>query len=504
MKKIICILFAFHFSLLTLNAQWVQQFTPSGIDLILSIDFVNTNTGIAGGWGGGFFGKAVYTTNSGANWFLAQVPDSSRSLVKVQLIDNNTGYIAGAYNIFKKDAVLNNNIYEHNSINGFRNYYERIGMTGDREDYRGLFLKTTNGGRTWFTHGSLPPNVYYLTGMKFINVNTGLVSASLEYSAGRKNAVLKTTNGGLNWNALYQIDTADINNIYTSDGNTIFVSGWKGNANNSSKGMILKTSNGGNSWVVRLFDETGHMSDVNFTNSTTGFAVSNIGNLILDTVLTSVIYKTTNAGVNWIKLGFQNYLSSYEAVEFVPGTGKGIVAGYKLSPEFMLEGLLISRTTNYGINWTNHFILDYSHILHCSSIVDANTWFIAGGIENAIVFKTTNGGAPIGIDPISTEVPKQFTLFQNYPNPFNPVTKIKFDTPPRTIGAFPSPKGREQWVKLAVYDILGREIAVLVNEQLRPGTYEVEWNGSNYPSGVYFYRLITQDYSETKKMVLLK
>jgi hypothetical protein len=81
-------------------------------------------------------------------------------------------------------------------------------------------------------------------------------------------------------------------------------------------------------------------------------------------------------------------------------------------------------------------------------------------------------------------VPKYFSLSQNYPNPFNPTTKIKFDTPPQ-----PSPKGREQWVRLLIYDILGREITTLVNQQLKPGTYEVEWDGSNFPSGVYFYKL---------------
>ncbi len=496
MKKIILIL------LLTpaiLFSQWIQQYPPSNIELILSIDFVNTNTGAAGGWGGGFFGKAVYTTNSGANWFLAQVPDSSRSLVKVQLIDNNTGYIAGAYNIFKKDNYLSSYINEKNSITRFQNYYERIGMTGSREDYRGLFLKTTNGGKNWFTQGTLPSNVYYLMGMRFINLNTGFVSASLEYSGGVRNAVLKTTNGGLNWNSIYQIDTADINNIYTSDGNTIFITGWKEEFYDTSKGMILRTTNGGNNWNIHLNNEAEQFFDVNFTNSLTGFAVSSINGIIIGPVIGSAIFKTTNNGVNWIKLGVPDTLLSLETVEFIPGTGKGFSSGFRFSPEYLLESIIIRRTTNYGVNWTDYIIPDSVHILHGSSIIDANTWFIAGGIDNAIVYKTTTGGEPIGIEPISSEVPERFVLYQNYPNPFNPITKIKFDTPPQ-----PSPKGREQWVKLVIYDILGREIAVLVNEQLKPGTYEIEWDASDYPSGVYFYRLSAGNYRDTKKMVLIK
>jgi hypothetical protein len=106
----------------------------------------------------------------------------------------------------------------------------------------------------------------------------------------------------------------------------------------------------------------------------------------------------------------------------------------------------------------------------------------------------------IGIQPISNQTPKEFTLYQNYPNPFNPTTKIKFD-----VSDFPLMKGvRGMSVRLTVYDLLGREVATLVNQQLKPGTYEIEFDGSNYPSGVYFYRLSASEYTQTMKMVLLK
>jgi hypothetical protein len=108
-----------------------------------------------------------------------------------------------------------------------------------------------------------------------------------------------------------------------------------------------------------------------------------------------------------------------------------------------------------------------------------------------------------GIIKISNTIPDKFSLFQNYPNPFNPTTKIKFDIPlSRGVPRFPS--GRGVSVKLTIYDLLGCEVAVLVNEQLKPGTYEIEFDGTNYPSGVYFYKLTTNDFSETKKMVLKK
>jgi hypothetical protein len=105
-----------------------------------------------------------------------------------------------------------------------------------------------------------------------------------------------------------------------------------------------------------------------------------------------------------------------------------------------------------------------------------------------------------GKQNISGNLPDDFSLSQSYPNPFNPVTKIKFDIPlSRGVSA-----GRGMLVNLVIYDILGREISTLVNEELKPGTYETEWDGSSNPSGVYFYKLITTEYSETKKMILIK
>ena len=103
----------------------------------------------------------------------------------------------------------------------------------------------------------------------------------------------------------------------------------------------------------------------------------------------------------------------------------------------------------------------------------------------------------IGIPKLSSKVPDVYSLYQNYPNPFNPTTIIKFDIP-----AFVGEGGGV--VKLKVYDVLGREAATLVNEKLKPGTYEISWDGSNYSSGVYFYRLQSDKFSETKKSVLLK
>jgi len=98
----------------------------------------------------------------------------------------------------------------------------------------------------------------------------------------------------------------------------------------------------------------------------------------------------------------------------------------------------------------------------------------------------------IGITPISSEVPNRFSLSQNYPNPFNPVTDIKFDIAAATN------------VKLTVMNMLGQEVEVLVNQNLSAGTYKADWNASNYPSGIYFYKLEAGDFVDVKKMILVK
>ncbi len=100
----------------------------------------------------------------------------------------------------------------------------------------------------------------------------------------------------------------------------------------------------------------------------------------------------------------------------------------------------------------------------------------------------------IGIQPISSETPNQFSLSQNYPNPFNPTTKIRFEISGQSVAQ----------TFLSVYDVTGKEIDILVNAELKPGTYEVNWNASSYPSGVYFYNLSTGSFTETKKMILMK
>ena len=118
----------------------------------------------------------------------------------------------------------------------------------------------------------------------------------------------------------------------------------------------------------------------------------------------------------------------------------------------------------------------------------------AGGTDVFILgFDSSGiGGGLVNINALSTSFPDDYKLYQNYPNPFNPTTNVRFDI------------RESSQTKLIVYNILGKEIATLVNEKLNAGSYEVSWDGAGYPSGIYFYKLVTDEFSDVKKMVLVK
>jgi len=118
--------------------------------------------------------------------------------------------------------------------------------------------------------------------------------------------------------------------------------------------------------------------------------------------------------------------------------------------------------------------------------------FVASSRDGRIICFNGGPGEVIGIISNNNTIPQKFALYQNYPNPFNPSTQIKFDIPVQSK------------VKISVFDLLGREVDVLVNGDMIPGIYNADWNATNFASGVYFYRIDAGNYSDVRKMILLK
>ena len=111
----------------------------------------------------------------------------------------------------------------------------------------------------------------------------------------------------------------------------------------------------------------------------------------------------------------------------------------------------------------------------------------------------TTSTIPTSVGDEKTQMATSYQLHQNYPNPFNPSTHLQFSIPVRPAGG-----SNLQFVKLKVFDVLGREVATLVNEQKGPGTYTVNWNAAGLSSGIYFYRLEAGVFVDVKKMILMK
>jgi photosystem II stability/assembly factor-like uncharacterized protein len=469
-------------------SQWVYQQAPAGASYYITVEFSNSQIGTVGGvfLTSEFLGRAAYTTNGGLNWLAAQVPDSARVLIEIKFINNVTGYCAGACNTNTLYNPVNLSDYNKRTLQKLNSSLPDAGGNN-----KGLFLKTTNSGQSWFTYGTLPANVYYLLGLYFVNSTTGYTIASYDPFGGVNDGVLKTTNGGLSWQPLSMPENINsLSGIYFSDLNTGYAVGYD-RVSDTNRGVILKTTNAGINWNRQIFVDVNEFSSVDFSNPSTGIAVTLSGNPITG-IPTGRAYKTTNAGVNW-SIVFAVSDVELQGVKFVQGSGTALIYGTRyIGPDFKEY---LSKTTNYGSSWAENILNDTGAVFVGTKLLDLNNWYTTGGDFNGparpLILHTTNGGS-IGIIQISNEVPDRFSLSQNYPNPFNPATNVKFQIP------------NAGFVRLIVFDILGREVSTLVNEELKAGTYEVNWGASAYPSDVYFYRLDAGDFSTTKKMLLLK
>ncbi|MFA5012803.1 MAG: T9SS type A sorting domain-containing protein [Ignavibacteria bacterium] len=178
-------------------------------------------------------------------------------------------------------------------------------------------------------------------------------------------------------------------------------------------------------------------------------------------------------GDNLLKCG-QNLSQCYDTTNF---SVFGIPTKQKTFKE---DGLMIIYRT-YSKNF---------------GVTQVTTWEITSSTTNLVGCRLngiTYGDTLLtGAESISSEVPDSYSLGQNFPNPFNPRTVISFQLPAVSD------------VMIKVYDVQGRELQTLVNEKINPGTYETTFDGSNYSSGVYFYKLQTKNFTETKRMLLLK
>jgi photosystem II stability/assembly factor-like uncharacterized protein len=333
-----------------------------------------------------------------------------------------------------------------------------------------LIRKTTNGGLNWIRQ-TPPPIAGVLNSIYFFNANTG-------YAIGRKgmyynSCALKTTDGGSNWSEVV---------LSTSNENELFDQYWF----NSQTGWICgrnflkKTTDGGTNFndyfsnVPPTSNGANALLCINFLSDQTGW----IGGSNLDG---KNIYKTTNGGMNWV---FQNNpvaQYTYPQINDI----KMINGGMGWAAHGTPSSGAILYTSNGGVNW----VIDNGTNARFDCLWIYNDYQIYCGASEGKIWYST---IPTGIKQNGNNIPNKYSLYQNYPNPFNPSTNIKFDV------------AKTSNVSLKVYDITGKEVAVLVNEKLSAGSYNLSFDASRLSSGTYIYKMDTYGYSEVKKMLLIK
>jgi photosystem II stability/assembly factor-like uncharacterized protein len=477
---------AFNFIIRTTNSGliWNRIDVGSGgaYPIISSLLPINSNEIFAGGGfsgeGSSFYDPYNYilkSTNTGLNWIF-KTYNWEYNFSRIVFPDINTGFvISDTGKIFKTsnngsnwNLIFNNNNYRLKEIFFVNNSTGCIVANPTFYNY-GRILRTTNSGINWTEAFNSPDLPIY--SIKFTDQQNGWASCD-------SNRLLKTSNAGLNWNLinLSSDTTYDILCISFINNSTGWLLGhyfYPSYPSGYEINTIWKTSNSGINWS-NIYDSLGFCYNyhIKFIDNFNGYKLSQYPYRL---------QKTTNGGINWFNL---NVILTPFCLDFI-NQNTGWVGGRSGQAT-----AVIYKTTNSGFTWTLQFSNPKSTIVNSVFALDSNNAWLCGDYSS--IFTTTNGGGIIGINNINTQLPKSFSLYQNYPNPFNPVTRIKFDIP------------KSSNVKLVIYDVLGREVEILFNESKKPGTYEVNWDGSKYASGVYFYKLITDEFVETKKMVLLK
>ena len=497
------------------GVNWVITRTANIVNLY-GVDFKDSNTGWAVGYEYYYDSLYLYnskgailkTTDGGANW-IPQVNSSEVTLLSVEYKDN-VCMAVGSTGILLKSTGDNDNWISlskgvQHSLNAACFLNDNTGWCAGRE---GTIVKTTDSGNNWLRQQS---GTYFdLADIEFINKDTGWVVGGYEdIFTGYKFFIKRSVDGGQSWHTQDSGIFPFLSSICFTSNSVGWITG--------EGGTLLYTSNAGDNWNLRSAGSTDFFKSVFFIDSAAGWILGESGNVLRTTNaglnwtirhvssgnfssfffidhntgwITSAgnkIYKTTD-GINWfLNYAGQNDANGFNTIYFTDAnTGWGAGSVY-------YDTVAIRKTTNGGQNWVN-YIVDAGTVFNSIVFTSPNTGWVFG--DGGVILKTDN---LVQINEVNNILPDNFYLRQNFPNPFNPVTHLEFGI--SDLG----------FVSLKVYDILGKEVAVLVNEKLSPGIYKATFNAldarqvSNFASGVYFYSLLIDgNVMDTKRMVLLK
>ncbi len=384
----------------------------------------------------------------------------------------------------------------------------------------GIIFHTMDGGLKWEEQNSTVST--FIVDLFILDENLGW-ALTLRDTLPFGTTIIKTTNGGNKWLAEnYPEDNVFMNTIFYFDS----LNGWIGGS------KIAGTTDGGLSWFDANTD-SGFVSNLpvlnfNFYNRQFGYACGGY----ID--LAGVIWRSTDAGMNWSSVGVSPdqifdivIFDSLNAItlsgdpegfygirnikttdagknwgfEELPILGLSFTIDFRTNTEgWSASGFKFLFTSDKGKTWVEKTTTD-NWVIFDLTFPDPFTGYAVG--ENGLIIKYKQN---ITTTESNINIPEKFVLAQNYPNPFNPSTKIKYSVPTPTFSSSPyqGEGKRKSLISLTVYDILGNEVAVLLNEEKPAGSYEIDFNANELSSGIYFYRLSVDGFIQTKKMVYLR
>jgi hypothetical protein len=425
----------------------------------------------------------------------------------------------------------------------------------DGGNYEIYYKRSTDGGISWGTDMRISNNIYFSTDPS-ISISGSFVHVVWSDNRDGNYEIYynRSTNGGANWGTDVRLtnDSAESSTPCVSVTGSVVHTVWNDNRNGTQSEIYYKRStDGGISWgpdtrvtndsagswfpsvsaygsVVHIvwFDGRNGHQDIFYKRSTDGGL--NFGadmGLTNDTVIknnSSLSFSGSDVYVLW--LDSRDRYPNYE-IYFKHSTDGGISWGADtrittnytsatLHSSFSVSGSVVhvvwddnrdgnyeiyyKRSTDGGMNWeadtrlTNNSSVSTYPFISASGPVVHVIWmdFRDGNYE--IYYKRDPTGNPTGIENISSELPKAFNLEQNYPNPFNPSTVISYSLPLASN------------VKLIVYNAPGQTVKVLENGFKNAGNYSVKFNAAELSSGIYFYKLETAEFTQVKKMILVK
>jgi len=524
---------------------WNQQYEGAATSIFSDFCFTNENDGwVIGYLNPSPLGIMLRTTDGGLNW--VNVPNSHIALAAIFFIDENYGWLAGEDEFLRTTNGGENwfNLYG-GSFSNVSDMYFADQYNGWITTWGGEISHTTDGGTNWSAQSSNTTG--QLTSIYFINNEEGWI-------VGEDGTILHTTNGGgyidlllpnggesISRNSLYDVTWSSNNvnsvDIYFSldDGLSWsnIISGytysggygqylWTVPDTNSNQ-CLIKIESSLNLLVFDISDQNFQITDSpKFSyfplsvGNTWYFSEGNDGvikqkiEVEKDTILDD---NHSYAKLNYVRtsdnsLIYVYYLRqennkivrypNYTILDFDINVGDTVWSflGIQSSPA-ILDTIYLQNVFGRYLSTYYFFTTPFDYYSYSDSIGFNTLWaltllnyypkYLLGCIIDGVSYGL------VGVEEDENEfLPVAFNLSQNYPNPFNPATTITYQIPER------------EFVTIKVYDILGREVATLVNEEKPAGSYEIQFNASGLTSGIYFYQLKAGSYSETKKMILLK